>query len=709
MQSGLAPYEYATRGGRFRVPNPYFGDTPIGPSGILLEQAQFLIVAERRKWNKFLATGSHFLPDFNVYVSPVITPSGPYEPKVTGTTLANLINPGALNILDIIQETRLALNGLFGDYEDETDLDRHEYRAAWLQSLYPESASGRYLADDPDHGNTVIGHWSHRFPSETGYIDYLSPEVLGSSGVLYDIDFAEVMFNPPPHITRVAFDTMHGRNTNNSEDTFNVQQQPLFPAFQRLDGSLVGLTGREPDFLRQHTNYSIAHISSGVIRIDGYVISSGTSFYLGRNGQFFDTSSEDFNPFSQGLREVSFGGNMADARLFALPTPQLSGIYRIAAINKFADFPNTTIESGIMSFWPKLDRYWPSGIGVDATKVGSTTTQANLGYHVFDDSIWCTDVAANSSFGGPNFGYPSGLAIMSPYTGHRLWVRYADQQQFISTVSFGAITVQPSSNWSKAVGLTRSVSDNIYRLHNTIQRTFTSASGQARLGLYNDMLDFTTDVTSTSDVTEPNTANQFPVADAGLFSDMWYDPSASQYWIVNGDTVGFAFWRFDSSFKYLNKYITPVNSGMINPRGVTIGGQQYFFDDGNAGVALNSGIFPSTIVEGTAPYDNTGNIPEVGTVSYGIMKNINGAPFIGYADGGNIMDILQISGNTHVQDGIYAIVRWHKPSDGPFSGGSLYLVRIEEGSNYWEVMSISRLETGVGTAMNRREILAMPY
>src|SRR6185436_11320267 len=311
LQSGTIPYEYANRGHRFAsLP------IPIGISGVLLEQAQFIITAEIRKWNKLSAGGNHFLSDFNIYVNPIIAPSGPYEPKIDGSTLGNTFYPAGAFILDHLEETRIALNTLFQIYDNDTDLDQYEYRAAWLQSLYPESPSGFYFALDPDTSANVIGQWYHRLPSETGIVDYMALDVLGSSGVLYDIDFAEVMFNPPPHIARIAFDTMHGRRVNNTEDTFNIQQFPIFPAFQKTDGSLIGLTGREPASLRTHNDYNIQHVSSGDIRLDGYVLFDDTKLYLDRNGNIFDTSSTDFTFVSQGLRSVHLGGNMSGARIF---------------------------------------------------------------------------------------------------------------------------------------------------------------------------------------------------------------------------------------------------------------------------------------------------------------------------------------------------------------------------------------------------------
>ena len=401
LLSGIPPYSYDYGNGPFRVHNPYSSDFPIGLSGILLEQAQFVITAEKRRLNKFL--NSHVLPSFNVYVNSAILPSGGYEPKINGSTLGNEVYPAAAFILDHIQETRLALVSLFQDYSSDTNLDTFEYRAAWFQALYPNSPSGFYNAGDPDFAFTVDGHWSHRFPSETGIIDYVNDDVLGSSGVLYDVDIGELMINPAPHISAFGLDRMH------AIDFFAVQQFPLFPAFQKTDGSLIPLTGREPSVIPLAADYQIDHISSGCIRLDGYAIYNNTEIYLGRNANIFGPV-EDFTVVSEGHRDVAFGGNIIGSRLFIAPTSQGSGVYRVATKNKRIDFPNTTIESGAMSFWPNITDYWPNCTNPNDQLIGSTTTIADLGYHVFNDCIWMTDQAFNTLS-----AKPSGLCILSPF------------------------------------------------------------------------------------------------------------------------------------------------------------------------------------------------------------------------------------------------------------------------------------------------------
>lgn len=694
LTSGVVPYNYDYGHGPFRVANPYNSNFPIGLSGVLLEQAQFVMTAEIRRMRTLLGN-SHVLGSFNVYVNSAILPSGGYEPKANGSTLGNQVYPAAAFILDHIQETRIVLNALFQDYASDTNLDTYEYRAAWLQALYPSSPSGFYNGEDPDVILTVDGHWSHRFPSETGTINYVNDDVLGASGILYDVDIGELLINPAPHISRFGLDRMH------AVDNFSVQQFPLFPGFQKTNGSLVPLTGREPSVIPTAQDYQIDHISSGAIRLDGYVIHTNTEIYLGRNLNIFGPA-EDFNVVSEGHRQMVFAVALPGTRLFMTPVAQASGIYRVAVKNKRADFPNTTIESGKMSFWPNINHYWPRGANANDQLIGSTTTTSNLGYHVFNDCLWMTDVVMSSA----TTAKPSGLAILSPYTGHRMWVRYAEQTQFVST----ELSVNNrNSDWARALGLVRDATNSIYRMHKDVQTTVTNVSGTFVFAQYNDMLDFTTTVT-----TGPA---ELPFAgDLLELEDFWYDNMNSEYWVSSHSVVdhpGFPFWKFDSSFQYINKYTYGSEygaNGITQSHGIFIGGQQYIFA-GGSGVAnstgFGSGIVSLSIVsEGTDPYMTDGSAPSCGLVHAGPKKFIKGESFVGVQQSATILDMLEVTVASHVQVGVYALLSWSTPAPG--SSTALYLVRIEETATAWEVKSISRMETSLSTVL-LRDLLYMPY
>lgn len=692
LQSGIPPYEYATRVRRFESK-----PIPIGISGILLEQAQFVITAEIRKWTGVWDD----LSNFNVYTNVNITPSGPYEPKPLGTTLDNLLNPGAAVFVDNIAESRLALNTLLVLYSNDTDFNgAYDYRKGWLQSLFPESTSGFISGFDEQVFISTVGHWRHRLPSETGIIDYNYDEVLGSSGVLYDIDFGEVMFNPAPHIARFTLNDIHNTRINNTADEFLIQQSPIFPAFQKTDGSIIDLTGREPLILSTNVQYGIDHVSSGCVRIFGYMFRPLTQFTLSKSSLFGNTS--DFTFFSEGVRSPVLP-SVPTTAAFLSPLSQTSGVYRIAARNKFSDFPNTSIESGIFSHWPKTEIYWPSDHPTNAT-----SNDQNAGYHVFNDCLWMTDRASTATTGGPFFGYPSGLSILSPFTGHRMWVRYADQTPTTVTTS---PSVTQNFNWSTGVGLERLTTDTIVRLMPSVHRTTSNVSGQLIFTTYNDMLDRLSSTTTTS--ASPNGDNQFPIGgNTSLLHDYWFD--GSNYFVCNNVALGFDMWKFNSAFNYTTKYVFNRPSGIHQARGAFINSTNVLFHGFLSGGLTNfaqSGIFPiNFITDGTDPFDDSANQPFVGEaeISFGTVKYINGQSILGVAQSAEIMDLFQVTSSTHVIPGVYAIVRF-KLDTSPFNAGDFYLLRIVETSSSWEIAALTQLETQVIASVVRRELMYMSY
>jgi hypothetical protein len=661
LQSGFPPYEYAVRSLPFRAPDYTTGLSAIGPSGILLEQAQFVITAEQRRWNRLIE--SHILPTFKLYTHTVNTPSG-YDPKADGSTLSEFV-PGSLIFIDPIQETRTALEDLFDDYAADTDFSGDEYKADWLQNAYVDSFSGFYT----DHnGNT--GHYAHRLPSEVGVIDYASEEVLGSSGVLYDIDFGEVMFNPYPHMSFSAFRTAHGLRAppNFGNDTFNIQVGPLFPAFQTTAGGLIGLTGREPDFLTSVGNlYDTRHISVGVVRCDGYMLSGVTNYRLATAKGSDFSGADDFTFAAGGIRNFSNAGELDLGRVFLTPKAQNSGVYRMAAINQRSVFPNTAIESGTMSVWPRIERSWP---GQEFNVAG---IEENLGYHVFDDTIWITDI---SPFGTTSKA--SGLAVLSPYTGHPLWVRYAELVNDTST----------DLNWPDYTGLERPSNNTIYRTSPTIVTTVTAVSGRAAFQEFNDNLDYQGETLSTSAIGDPLNPNEFPLlGDAVEWSDMMYD--GTNYWVFNQDRVGVDAVKFDSSFNYVEKYVFNPPTGVKEGRCAYLNGKHRIFDGVFAGgpqLVTQSGIIEWTAVDSS---DNGGATP--GVITLGTEKIIDGEKEFGVKNFAEIFDMFEVTGAAHIPNGVYCLIRYSGTA--AFETRFIHLLRLEEGVSTWSIVAIYVIDT----------------
>ena len=684
LQSGTPPYVYDYGGGPFQTPKPSCDGLVIGPSGKLLEQAQFTITAELRRW--FGGFRAHELSDFFVYTHPDIAPSGPYEPKANGSTLGNTLNPGSMFTVDHIIETRDALSFMLGKMRNDTDYTSDQLLASWLNALYPNNPSG------------AAGHYSRRSPSEVGSIDYIAEDVLGSSGVLYDIDFGEVMYNPFPHIAKVQLGNVHGKGPAGNNSVFTIRMAPLFPSFQKTNGTLIGLNGREPadsELSNSLISYDTSHISSNLVRCDGYMLTSDSEYYLGDHVNVFDRI-EDFS-FALDSPRTPPGGlavdNVPTSRVFLSTTAQASGVYMLAVRNPLSSFPNAAIESGVTSRWPNPSRYWPV-----ESSLGDTTSNSNLGYEVFDDAIWRTDNALDTF--SAEARYPSGLAIMSPYTGHNMWVRFAD----LTASTLDAFDRR--FNWTRFRGL-ENINGSIIRVNPNPAFVenggmfISASSGRAIFVEYNADLDLISETRSTSVLTNgPN--NYFPTAGQAdmTFSDLHYD--GTHYWVWNNEHVGYDVWKFDNNFEFVDKYsnfrdswVTVPLHGLRRTKAAYVNGQNRIFaatSGLNTAPISKSGIFPYTVA---ASPDGPGESTQ-GDLFLGQRKDIDGASVAGHQPNGEILDLIEVTNGTHVPNGVWALVRW-EGGDVSDNSGQIFLLLIEERPNKWEVMAHFLIDDSTNT------------
>jgi hypothetical protein len=312
----------------------------------------------------------------------------------------------------------------------------------------------------------------------------------------------------------------------------------------------------------------------------------------------------------------------------------------------------------------------------------------------------------------PGNGCPSGLAMMSPWTFTNMWVRYAEMEPFDCVLATPGTTV--TKTWATSAFLIRASPDNIYRGHNDFQRSITAVSGQVVVAKYNDDLDFVTAITSTSDGAAFGIPDQFPFGTSSIvkIEDIWHDPINDEFWVSNDRQVGIDMWKFDGNFKYINKYGFNFPSGIFGARGVFINGQHFFYNgtfSTSGPDIIGSGIYPVHILsEGTEPFSGDATLPGIGEgyIDPNEGKFINGAPFVGIANFGEILHIINVPSSTHLTPGVWALVRWQ------FSGGSqgnIYLVRIEETATNWEIRSFAVMTVGLPAPFRRRHILYMDY
>lgn len=649
LSSGTPPYEYATSL-PFRACNPYIGQMSIGISGILLEQAQFVITAELRRFLRNIE--SHALPNFYIYTHQNAPKLGPYEPNALGNTLSS---SGSIIFVDYINDLRVALELLFDEYSSDSDFSTQEHKADWLQNAYPTSASGFYLE----------GQYQHRFPSEVGIIDYMALDVLGSSGVLYDIDFGEVMFNPYPYMAASQSINARGRSSTGSSDSYLVLGAPIFPCFQKTDGSLIGLNGFEPtDTVGLYTRL-VEPVSSGAVRLDGYMLKSATEYKLG-NGIDFATTVP---VFSEGIRSFGAAGNLINSRIFLDTTAISSGVYRILAKNTKTNVPNTAISSGTVSIWPQYGfRYYANAV---PTATDAMDEDFANGYHVFDETLWITDRTSNTA------NIASGLVTLSPWTAHQLWLRYADPQQ----VTLGG-------SWGSFHALERTTLNNVIRVHSASIADGTTNLQTYTFHKYDDDLNYISSTTSDGNVN--TTAG---VGGQKTITDMFYD--GTKFYTLGVAGSGMA--EFDSSFNYNNSWA--VTSNVSSPslsgcgsRAFFANSKYYFYIPQQPGAGDPTGLGvgglnmrSSGIIEFSF---STGNRLNLDAIKYVRGEKVFGSniPVLW-----RYHDIINVTSSPHLTPGIWALAAIRRAGElTPVN----YLLRLEEQSDYWEIMAFMRLNSG---------------
>jgi len=678
LQSGTPPYDYAV-GDPLRVVHPYGSSYVVGGSGNFIEQAQFVITTEIRKFS----SESDRLEDFHVYVNPVIAPSGPYEPKANGSTLGNLLNPANMFIINHILETRSALDILFAFYALESEHITNALRVDWLTQI---NAQGVFPSG-----------YRRRDPGVTAYPFLVTSDVtlLGGSGVLFDLDFAEVMFNPYPVYAYNRFMDVHGLGA------VSIFGGPAWPGFQKTDGSLIGLNGREPTPLDGITSeYETAHISSGAIRLDGHAFLPATDYVIGHGVQNFVIDGT-FAFFGANPRNALNNRPFTASRTFVTPPSIPSGVYKLAARNRREVVPFTAVASGLVSQWPPSGQAYPATNGhifslllsVNDKSLRYSDAQYELGYQVFNDAFWVIDSL--------NTREPSGLAVLSPFTGHPLWVRFADLTKSTGSGLFGG-SVGSAGSWGKHIGLER-VGSIIHRLQRDSSDGSTSAIHRALIQTYNDNLDYL------SQIETPDT----DVGASATYTDLAFAPILSQWLLHRGGVLE----RYDSTFTTFIEsqgisYIGALNpDGAANLRcvaevdGIVRGGAE--FEDGNGA----PGDFHT---QGSGIWDFDFTFP---IASGAVVKNcriIDLSKVIKSSSSLNraiIYDIQTVPGTAvHTVPGTYALASFGTSANG--ESHRLFLLRIQARDDatapgfcvgFWDVLAaydLGPVPTGPTTTVN---------
>lgn len=715
MVSGVPPYQYA-----IDVPLRSDRDEPIAHSGIFLEQAMFALNAERRRYKGEIENDDF---EWKLYTSIMGANRG-FEPTGSGLWMGDPNSPvGPLPgiVLNPILELRknFMLHLLEDGFAEDSDYLPEQYRRDWLHNAYPNSPSGfeEVTAEDNCSGD---GNYFRRAPVHPGFQLSTDIGVLGTSGVLFDIDYGEVMYNPYPRIGRTLFGDGHVlahqaidlfRFANNTAAYLGIgipiPLSPAFPAFQTTSGTVVATTSRDirPDEsrywrltqfgnLRVQLPFNSLHVESGVFQLDGDLLRPDTKYFLGTGG---NNAKEDFLPVAElpfvqsGVRvigrpthlnssfgtKVPSGQNSNVARVYLGPagsndSPLESGMYYIAAANSGVDVPYSAVASGIVS-------HWPSG----------NHDRAAPGYHVFDDCIWVRDQSANLS--------ASGMAIISPHDGTAMWIRFAD----LTNISLAGNLTFPQNmlafsrlNFPGLIGMMR-INNLIHMVYPVLSNDGIDSSVPADpppppigienvkyyVGQYDDMLNLVSTLESAVQVDTPGTT-----IFANPMGDIMYD--GATVWICSRG--GTQVTNVTTGFTYIQGY-TRVSTDICR-RIVLINGTYWAYGE-DSGSEGNLGALQPITFAGTGGS---------ATFSLGTPKVIDTTIMPTFEDDPTHTVVITsvhhiVHANAlgeHVSDGVWALVMSvdENAMSLVVSGSSrAWLVKISEGVTTFDVEEFLQL------------------
>jgi hypothetical protein len=665
VESGQMPYQYD-------VPTPLSASTAVGLSGVHLESAQFVINAELRKF--FLFSNS-LTSAWRAYSNPDIAGIA-YEPKADGSTLAgDVLGPVQVDLDHIPLMRAIMIDGLFEFYEDFSPYDSEDIVRDWVQQAYPTSPSGYnpvrrgiffrpvLQADGGTYFPTIFGP-----DGQTGTFTDPDPHWLGGSGVIMDIDVGEVMFNPYPIAVNTGIGNAHEGNT----DTWRVLSRPLWPSFQRTDGTLISLNGEENRWPENLPDSSAIvqtdSIGSGYVLYQGYPVLPETEFVLGRMNdpegdvQGLSGSSNEFTYIIQTGNSLGDALNLEHSAVFVDPPVLPTGLYRTTMRNTKANVPFTTVESGTISQWPD-----PSPV------IGSA-------YEVFDSCFWVTDVG-NKFITGAGSG-PSGLAVISPFTGKSLWLRNAVHDS-AGTYRGGADSIE-TAYWDEGLNSLQRVGTNdIKRICRTpIDRT---AAGAGFVDLDVNVATFNDDISTVAitgiTLTVPSMAVTFTANI--VIRHMIFD--GTSYHVLVKDTFfaePFVIVTLDNAFVQTATSIASTTSDNLFKLG--------YISDGKGG---SQTLVTYQLLGSSTPLsDQLGIVPVTlgNPPTYGTEKIIDITTHIGGTiTSSHLYELLEISGETEVDDGVYALVS----IDTSTTANTLYILRIEEETASWSIQGLWNITT----------------
>lgn len=665
VQSGIIPYHYDGPI-PFRIPP----DGPdIGMSGVLFEQPHFVIAAELRRFRSLPAYQLPMRKFVNLAVATTQEEARGVSPFFLDSPVEE---PGAVNFVNYILNTRVQLDNLMNLIAGDTVYSSTEVKLDWLRNACPSPSS-------------VNGNYLRRLHTTPGEILDLAPleSILGGSGVLYDNDICEIMYQPYSRMSNTRYLDVTAEGSE-----FFLRAGPLWPSFQKTDGSLISLNSRDaaltfsvpgrslPFIPGDGTGYD--SVGSGYIQLDGDVLLSNTDYMVFENPG--DTPFNHFTFVIHGARLVGRKDDGSDgySRVFVTPQPLAEGIYSVVPRTTRDANPYVILPSGDISQWPR-----PGGAG---STQETTIAGTRLGYSSFDATLWVTDWSTNSVVGFPE-RIPSGLAVICPFTGDPLFVRHADTRLF---------TLGGTANgqrWGDLIGMERIGPNSIIRLTQDYRDPPPVGTFQFSFVEYNDALDYV----GQTDVLNSTVEN---ISDNN-FRDMFWDPDNFRFVVLDDRATGSEVFTFDATFTFVEDYEgvfkTPIRAARLN-------GNYWALQDAISGPSPDPALPGNHLqkFELVPPAGGEGSVG-AGSIVWGETKVIQLEVIPGLSGSVSFVhDAQVVSGGDGgpFSDGIWLLMQ---------QGPGMVFIRVIEEADSWTPQEAIRtpLDPFIG-GTNRYDFLAMP-
>ncbi|MCV0439750.1 MAG: hypothetical protein K5880_14075 [Hydrogenophaga sp.] len=682
----------------------------------------FVLNAEIRKW------GNEPLQffEFNHYIHPDVAGSG-FEPKGDGSTLGGDVAGPSLVTIDHVVKLRDWLrfnnNSLWDLYGDESSMgsfSRQIMGESWYTTSYPGHGSGFIVITDLGFGFSIGNAIPLRPELEdiTGGDDHIDTDIhwLAGSGVFFDLDIGEVVFQPFPFHSRFNLFRAGGGGVpgfGNPRFSFG----PYFPSFQKTDGSIISLGGNEfaqagAGSWRALTNF--AAIASGKVQVDGYAMLPDTQLRLISGNKnlstFGDTISatSDFTFFEGGHREINNAGtNDPAARTYWTPQAQASGFYASLPYTPLSAQPLLAIPSGAAGMFPQIDHrqamtnrglHRAINVTSDGKVLIANVNGASQGYQVFDDAIWMKSLSRNPLSGVSNS--PSrGILPLSPFNGSFMWYRPADltiastgtNPSLSSQYDSGVPTGTPG-NFECHVGMEPIGGDDILMLSKVYNQVFTDLGvgvgdqwdNEVFFQRYSGPSMTHSEISVSWTFVGADDTESGPVDNA--ISDMFYD--GTDYWLV-GKFLSRVH-RFSSAFAYLGGY-----RGDIGGRRAFIDGEYVYWQHMNGGIQAGDPLLTDPNMSGfgigsgigkwSITADPADPLANTGTFDHDSAKPIIAETTIGIADtGSRIHDIIEVTSAqaTHVTPGIWVLIQI---GNFPAASDDMWILRVTEQATFYRV------------------------